>query len=160
MPKYQVAMRNFFCIPNPKALNNVNVDGGRVIKGLAIMGLTENPQQCLEDAVGDLRMMGCTIFYKKCQEVDTVTSQILIGTPNTIKEDIIKQTMVKKLKAIEDNLLLTDKNYKLTREQSKNWIRYEVVKDFLAGMPWEGLDKKKQKQGTSNPRLAFVLHVH
>jgi hypothetical protein len=30
----------------------------------------------------------------------------------------------------------------------------------LAGMPWEGLDKKKQKQGTSNARLAYVLHVH
>jgi hypothetical protein len=69
----------------------------------------------------------------------------LTGVPNTIKEDIIKQTMVKELKAIEDNLLLTDKNYKLTREQSKNWIRFAVVKDFPAGMPWEGLDKKKQK---------------
>jgi hypothetical protein len=65
-----------------------------------------------------------------------------------------------KLKAIEDNLLLTDKNYKLTREQSKNWIRYAVVIDIPAGMPWEGLDKKKQKQGTSNTRLAYVLHVH
>jgi hypothetical protein len=160
MPKYQVTMRNFFCIPNPRAFNNVNADGGRVIKGSEIMGFTENPQQCLEDAAGDLRMMGCVIFYKKCQEVNTVTSQILISVPNTIKEDIIKQTMDKELKAIEENLLLTDKNFKLTREQSKNWIRYTVVKDFLAGMPWEGLDKKKQKQGTSNAWLAYVLHVH
>jgi hypothetical protein len=45
-------------------------------------------------------MMGCVIFYKKCQEVDTVTSQILIGAPNTIEEDIIKQMMDKELKAI------------------------------------------------------------
>jgi hypothetical protein len=67
MPKYQVTMRNFFCILNPRAFNNVNADGGRVIKGLAIMGFRENPQQCLKDAVGDLRMMGCAIFYKKCQ---------------------------------------------------------------------------------------------
>jgi hypothetical protein len=85
MPKYQVTMRNFFYIPNPRAFNNVSANGGRVIKGLAIMGFTENLQQCLEDAAGDLRMMGCTIFYKKCQEVDTVTSQILIGMLNTIK---------------------------------------------------------------------------
>ncbi len=43
------------------------------------MVFRENPQNCLEDAAGDLRMMGCVIFYKKCQELDTVTSQILIG---------------------------------------------------------------------------------
>ncbi len=77
------------------------------------MGFTDNPQQCLDDAAGDLRMMGCTIFYKKCQEVDTVTLQILIGAPNTIEEDIIKQTMDEELKKIESTLLLT-------REQSKN----------------------------------------
>jgi hypothetical protein len=29
-----------------------------------------------------------------------------------------------------------------------------------AGIPWEGAEKKKQKQGTSNARLAYVLHVH
>ncbi len=61
-------------------------------------------------------MMGCAIFYKQCQEVDTVTSQILISMPTTIEEDIIKQTMDKELKAIEKKILLTDKNYKLTRE--------------------------------------------
>jgi hypothetical protein len=62
MPKYQVTMRNFFYIPNPRAFDNVNANGGRVIKGLAITGFTENPQQCREDAAGDLRMMGCAIF--------------------------------------------------------------------------------------------------
>jgi hypothetical protein len=92
--------------------------------------------------------------------MDTVTSQILFGAPNTIKEDVIKQTMDKELKKIESTLLLSDKNYKLTREQSKNWIRYVAVKDFLARMPWEGLVEKKQKQGTSNACLAYVLNVH
>jgi hypothetical protein len=43
MPKYQVTMRNFFCIPNPRAFDNVNANGGRVIKGLAIMRFMENP---------------------------------------------------------------------------------------------------------------------
>jgi hypothetical protein len=160
MPKYQVTMRNYFCIPNPRAFDNVNANGGRVIKGSAIMGFTNNPQQCLNNAAEDLRMMGCAIFYKKCQEVDTVTLQILIGAPNTIKEDIIKQTMDKELRKIESTLLLSDKNYKLTREQSNNWIRYAVVKDLPAGMPWEGLEEKKQKQGTSNACLTYVLHVH
>jgi hypothetical protein len=145
MPKYQVTMKNYFCIPNLRAFDNVNANGGRVIKGSAIMGFTNNPQQCLNNAAGDLKMMGCAIFYKKCQEVDTVTLQILLGAPNTIKENIIKQKMEEELKKIESTLSLSDKNYKLTREQYKNWIRYVVVKDFPAGMPWEGLEEKKQK---------------
>jgi hypothetical protein len=68
--------------------------------------------------------------------------------------------MDEKLQRIENTLILTNKDYKLTREQSKNWMRYTVVKDFLAGMPWEGAEEKKQKQGTSNSRLTYVLHVH
>jgi hypothetical protein len=27
-------------------------------------------------------------------------------------------------------------------------------------MPWEGTEEKKQKQGTGNARLAYVLHVY
>ncbi len=61
-----------------------------MIKRSAIMGFTDNPEKCLNEAAGDLRMMGCAIFDKKCQEVDTVTSQVLIGMPNTIKEEIVK----------------------------------------------------------------------
>jgi hypothetical protein len=82
-------------------------------------------------------MMGCAIYYKKCVEVDTVTSQILISIPNTIKEEIIKQMLDKELKNIKQILLKNDKEYKLTREQSNNWIRYAVMRDFPAGMPWD-----------------------
>jgi hypothetical protein len=148
-------------VPSTRAFDNVNANGGRVIKGSAIMGFMDNPEQCLDKAAGDLWMMGCAIFYKKCQEVDTVTSQLLIGMPNTIKEEIVKQRMDKEFKCFKQILLLTDKEYKLTREQSNNWMRYAVVvKDFLAGMPWEGIEEKKQKQGTSTSRLAYKLHVH
>jgi hypothetical protein len=72
-------------------------------------------------------MMGCSIFYKKCQEVDTLSSQILIGVPNMIKEEVIKTTLDEELKKIEQTLLTTDRTYKLIKEQSKNWIRYAVV---------------------------------
>jgi hypothetical protein len=51
-------------------------------------------------------MMGCTIYYKKCQEVDMVATQVLVGALNTIEEDIIKQTMDKELMVLEKNLLL------------------------------------------------------
>jgi hypothetical protein len=160
VPKFQVTSRNYFCVPNSRAFDNINADGGRTIKGSAIMGFMGNPEQCLDKVAGDLCMMGCTIYYKKCQEMDTMTSQILIGVPNTIKEEIIKQTLDEELKNIKQILLKNDKEYKLTREQSNNWIRYVVMIDFPAGMPWEGTEEKKQKQGTSNPRLAYGLHVH
>jgi hypothetical protein len=54
MPKYQVTMRNYFCVPSTRAFNNVNANGGRVIKGSAIMGFIDNPEQCLDKAAGDL----------------------------------------------------------------------------------------------------------
>jgi hypothetical protein len=160
MPKYQVMSRNYFYVPNARAFDNINADGGQMIKGSAIMGLTYNPEQCLEEAAGDLRTMGCMIYYKKCQEVDTVTSLILISIPNTIEEDVIKQTLDNELKHIKQSLLQNNKEYKLTREQISNWIKYAVVKDFPAGMPWEGTKEKKQKQGMCNSRLTYVLHMH
>jgi hypothetical protein len=77
-------------VPNSRAFYNINADGGCTIKGSAIMGFTGNPEQCLDKAAGDLCTMGCAIYYKKCQEVDTMMSQILIGVPYRIKEEIIK----------------------------------------------------------------------
>jgi hypothetical protein len=73
LPKYQLTMRNYFNIPNHMAFSNVNQDNGRVIKGSAIMGFSINPKNCLDDAAWDLRTMGCSLFYKKCQEVETVS---------------------------------------------------------------------------------------
>ncbi len=79
LPRYQVTMRNYFSAPNPMAFLNVTQDGGRVIKGSAVIGFSLDPKECLDDAAGDLRMMGCSLFYKKCQEVDTVSKLILLG---------------------------------------------------------------------------------
>jgi hypothetical protein len=104
MPKYQVTMKNYFSIPNPRAYDNVNQEGGRVIKGSAVMCFSQDPETCLYDASGDLRMMGCAIYYKKCQEVDTVATQVLVGVPNVIEEDIIKQVMDKELKELEEKV--------------------------------------------------------
>ncbi len=105
--------------------------------------------------------MGCAIFYKQCQEVNTIARQILLGAPNTIEEDIIKQTMEKELKLAEQKLLLEDNaEYKLSTQRQPKWISYAVVWKFPAGMPWEGVKEKKQKQGTNNARWVYILHVH
>jgi hypothetical protein len=160
MPKYQVTTKNYFSIPNQRAFNNVRQDGGRVFKGSAVMGFSTDPQTCLDDASGDLRMMGCAIYYKKCHKVNTVATLMLAGAPSTIEEYIIKRTTDKELMVLEKKLLLTNMDYKLTKSQSKKWISYAVVEEFPAGMPWEGAEERKQKQGTSNARLAYVFHKH
>jgi hypothetical protein len=110
MPKYQVIMRNYFMLPNQRAFDNVIQEGRWVIKVLAVMDFTHDPLRCLDNAAGNLKMMGCAIFYKRCQKVDTVATQILVGAPNTIEEEIIKQTMDKELKVLDKKILLTEEN--------------------------------------------------
>jgi hypothetical protein len=160
LPKFQVVLQNYFSIPNEYAFSNVSQDGGRTIKGLASMGFSKDPKQCLNKANGDLQMIGCGLFYKKCQEVDTILRLILIKAPNQIKEEIIYQTMDKELQHLEHKLLLTNKEDKILKRQLSKWMKFTVVQEFLAGMPWEGAEEKKQKQDTNNACLAYVLHVH
>jgi len=160
LPKYQFTMRNYFNIPNQMAFSNVNQDNGRVIKGSAIMCFSINPKNCLDDAAGDLRTMGCSLFYKKFQEVDTVSKLMLLGVPNSIKEDVIKDTLDKVLSELECTLLQTDSEYKLTKDQCQKWINYAVNREFPPEMPWEDSEEKKKKQGGNNARLAFVLQVY
>jgi hypothetical protein len=106
MPKYRVTMRSYFGIPISRVFDNVSQDGGRVIKGLAVMVFLTDPQICLDNASGDSRMMGCAIYYKKCQEVNTMATQILIGAPNTTEEDIIKQRMDEELMVLKQKYFL------------------------------------------------------
>jgi hypothetical protein len=160
LPKYQVTMKNYFNIPNLMAFSNVTQEGSRVIKGSAVMGFLLDPKECLDDAAGDLRMMGCSLFYKKCQEVDTVSKLILLGVPNSIKEDMIKGIVDKVLVDLECTLLRTDSKYKLTKDQRQNWIKYAVTKEFPPGMPWEDAEEKKKKQGSNNVWSAYILQVY
>jgi hypothetical protein len=65
-----------------------------------------------------------------------VARQILLGAPNTIKEDIIKQTLDKELKLVEQKLLLENNTeYKLPQQHQSKWLNYVVVWEFPAGMP-------------------------
>jgi hypothetical protein len=135
IPRYQVVMKNYFSTPNPMAFSNVTRDGGRVIKGPAIMGYSLDPKECLDNAAGDLQRMDCTLFYKKCQGVGTVSKLILLGVPNSIQQELIKLTLDKKLASLESTLLVTDIDYKLTKNQQENWIKYTVIEECPAGMP-------------------------
>ena len=124
------------------------------------MGFELDPQQCLEEASGDLRAMGCSIFFKKCQEVDTVSNFVFLGVPNSISEDTVKEIVDEVLQNLEDELIRDDKDYKLTVRQKEQWIKYAVTKEYPGGMPWEDqAEKKKKLQAANNSRLAFVFHV-
>jgi hypothetical protein len=53
-PGFQVILRRYFVIPSDRAFDNVNQDGGRAIRGSAVMGFSLDPQKCLDEAAGDL----------------------------------------------------------------------------------------------------------
>jgi hypothetical protein len=89
-----------------------------------------------------------------------VSKLILLGVPNSIKEDVIKDTLDKVLSELECTLLQTDSKYKLTKDQSQHWINYAVNRELPPGMPWEDAEEKKKKQGENNAWLAYVLQVH
>jgi len=162
MPKYQVVLKGYFSIPNNNSFSNVQQENGRVVKCSGIMGFSLDPQQCLEEASEDLRAMECSIFFKKCQEVDTVSNFVFLGVPNSISDDTIKDTMDEVLQKLEDELIHEGKDYKLTVRQKEHWIKYAITKDkeYPGGMPWEDqAEKKKKLQAANNSRLAFVFHV-
>jgi hypothetical protein len=64
MPKYQVVMKGYFCIPNNNSFSKAQQENGKVVKGSGLMGFELDPQQCLEEAGGDLRLMGCSFFFE------------------------------------------------------------------------------------------------
>ena len=71
-----------------------------------------------------------------------VSKLILLGVPNSIKEEVIKQTLDEELASLESTLVVTDSNYKLTMNQQENWIKYAVIQEFPLGMPWEDAEEK------------------
>jgi hypothetical protein len=54
LPGFQVILRRYFAIPSERAFDNVKQDGGRAIRGYAVMGFSLDPQKCLNEAAGDL----------------------------------------------------------------------------------------------------------
>jgi hypothetical protein len=105
--------------------------------------------------------MGCSIFFKKCQEVKIVSNFVFLSVSNLISEDTVKDTVDEVLQKLEEELIKEDKEYKLTARQKDKWIKYAITTEYPGGMPWEDQEeKKKKKQGSNNSQLAFVFRVH
>ncbi len=101
------------------------------------MGFKGDPQTCLEEAAGDLRMLNCSIFYKKCQEVDTIANLMLLGAPNSINEKQIFEVMDAELKELEKEEWKDPKS-PATQFYKREWVKYAITKEYPLGMPWEG----------------------
>jgi hypothetical protein len=160
MPKFQVTSRKYFSIPNPQAFSPVLKDGGRVIKGSGIMGFKGDPQTCLEEAGGDLKMLNCSIFYKKCQEVDTNAKIMLLGAPNSVAQKLkqIHKVMDTELRELEMEERKDPKS-PITCFDEREWVKYTITKVYCPRMPWEGIEEKKQKMGSAGARLTYI-HVY
>jgi hypothetical protein len=144
LPGFQVILRRYFAIPSERAFDNVNQDGGQAIRGSAVMGFSIDPQKCLDEAAGDLGHMGCAIYFKQCQEINTAACQLLLGAPNTIEEEVIQRMINKELKQIEQRLILDNNaEYKYPQRCLSKWLKYAVVREYPAGMG--GGEKEKAR---------------
>ena len=86
---------------------------------------------------------------KRCQYVATESNIILIGAPNSVGEEIIKEVFQKELKEMEKG-----------QGYNGRWeLDFEVVREFPPGMPWESKEEKKKIAGNNFARMAFVIHV-
>ena len=75
-PQYQVGLRNTFCyIPNDMAFSAVSQEEGRTIRGCCLMGFGSNHQRVLQMVAGDLREMGCGLFYSGVQHIKEVVKR-------------------------------------------------------------------------------------
>jgi hypothetical protein len=160
-PGYQAtARKQYLAIPNKYAFTQVKGEGGRTVKGFCQMGFEEEPKGVLELAEGDLRDMGCIIYYKPHQAMDTLQEYALLGVPNTYEAQRVKAIADTELKRLETVMQVDDpENFPLYRDQGqRGWMKFEVIKDWPEGMPWEN-DGDSRKKREPNGRLCFQFIV-
>ena len=159
IPKFQITLKKrFMDIPNEYAFSNINQEGGRTIKGSMIMHFTEEPKEVLAMAGGDLRSIGCTLFYKGCQEVETETEKVFLGIPNTIECEVVQEIMTDELTKLEKKLMIEDPtNFPHFRHNKPNFCVFSLIKMFPEGMPWEGGETGGRRE--PNGRMAFVIQT-
>ncbi len=97
-------------------------------------------------------MLNCSIFYQRCQEVDTIAKLMFLGVPNPIGNKQIQRIMDRELIELEINERKNPKS-PVARYDMREWVKYTITRENPPGMPWEGIEEKKQKMGTSRARL-------
>ena len=104
IPEYQVKLkRQYLEIPSMGAFNGIKTEESRTIKGSAVMGFNDDPKAILDEAEGDLRAMGCAIFWKLCQEINAVSTMVFLGIPSSTEASVVKKKVESEKKLIESN---------------------------------------------------------
>ena len=159
IPAYQVKLkRQYLEIPSKGAFNTIKTGESRTIKGSATMGFNKDPKTVLDEAEGDLRAMGCAIFWKPCQEMNTVTTMAFLGVPSSIEASVVKKRVDQTLKELEKELIESNpREFPKFRHDKQKWITYAITKDYPYGMPWEQFEPGKKRE--PNGRLSFCFQV-
>jgi hypothetical protein len=84
-PKFQVTSRSYFCVPSPWAFDNINAEAGQTMKGSAVMGFTDNPELCLEEAAGNLQTMGAQFSTRNARRWIQCHCYFLLASPTQSK---------------------------------------------------------------------------
>ena len=148
MPKYAIKMKHYFCIPNQRSFNPVQ-NNSRIIKASAKMCFTSDPKTLLEEAAPDLRNLGCGIYYKQLQEVNSESDHILLGAPMVMTVERVEKEFQRLLKITEKGPDYTGK-----------WeLPIKVTKEHAPGMPWETEEEKKTSKITTASKQVFIIHV-
>ncbi len=144
IPEFQVAAKKrFFFIPNKHAFFSVPQEDGQSIRGSCLMGFSEDPQQVLSDAAGDLRSIGCDLFYSGVQHLDTRESIAFLGIPTMIEVEVVESEMRKHLIKLERDLKVSMPNEFLIHQHGKDsFCKFAVAKKFPQGMPWDGPEER------------------
>ena len=157
MPKNQIGIKkHFFYIPNPNAFSAVNDDEGRSIRCTATMGFDEDPKEVLQLAMGDLREMGCCIYYNQVQELQCMKVFALLGVPTSIEGEVVHAVMTEEMRKFENKLKVTqNKEYPVHFHRDKP-IKFAIIKEWPQGLPWDG---GRQGQRRESGRMAFIIQV-
>lgn len=100
--------------------------------------------------------MGIYITIKPCQELVTDSDIAFSGLPIKTGTCTVKKIVDENVQALETKLLVADPdNFPKSRHGNARWVKYEVIKSFPVGMPWETNNPTKPR--TPNGRLAFVF---
>jgi hypothetical protein len=100
-------------------------------------------------------MLNCSIFYKRCQEVNTIAKLMLLGVPNSINDKQIQRIMDRELIELETNKRRDPKS-PVARYDTREWVKYAITREYPPGMPWEGIEEKKQTMGMSGARMVYM----
>jgi hypothetical protein len=104
-------------------------------------------------------MLNYSIFYKICQEVNTIAKLMLLGTPNSVDEKQILNVMDAELKELDREEQNNPKS-PVNHFNKREWVKYAITKEYPLEMPWEGTKEKKQKLGTSRAQLVYIIQVY